>query len=946
MQLKEMSAAQSHFNDVCALVEHPTPTQFDPKGERFTFEAPTEKAEGGIGRADVWYKGKFIWEYKGAHADLDKAYQQLLRYRESLGNPPLLVTSDMDRIVIHTNFTDTMTQTHEVTLKTLAEGPGLELLKRVFDDPDSFKPPLTRDDVTKATADTFVAVANTLQKWGRASGDRYDPERLAHFLVRLLFCLFAEDMGLLQEKLFSETVRRGLDNTKHFETTLRDLFKQMKAGGTFGWHHIRQFDGGLFDDDFVPELPGDVPHSLVQACRQDWGGVNPSIFGTLFERVIDEAKRAQLGAHYTSEDDILLIVEPVLMRPLREEWHELRRQATHLMRVGQDEEARALLQRFADRLARVRVLDPACGSGNFLYVALRLLLDLQKEVIAFAARQGLGEIALSVSPAQLYGIEINPYAHELAQITVWIGYIQWRFDNGFGDIEDPVLRPLENIRQMDAILTYDAEGRPVEPEWPEAYTILGNPPFLGGNKIRQGLSDKYVDNLFALYASRVPASADLVCYWYEKARAMIAEGKAKRAGLLATQGIRGGANRRVLERIKETGDIFMAWSDRPWILDGAMVHVSVVGFDDASQADKMLDNVQVATINADLSASTDLTLARPLAENAGIGFRGNQKGGPFDISQDVALGLLACPNRSGKPNSDVIKPWINGFDVAGRPRQMWLIDFGVDASLEEAAQYEKPFAYVQRTVAPKYEHLKKRWWIHERVRPEMRAAISRLQRYIVTPHTSKHRLFAWLDNSTIPDHGLVVFAREDDYFFGVLHSKVHELWARHTGTQLREAESGFRYTPSTTFETYPLPWSPSQEPSGSENEHVAAIAAAARELDAFRHAWLNPPGVGVTISERMVAKRTLTNLYNALEKYRAEIKGKQRNPRQWDQEAGGIITLEEIEELDQIHNELDRAVFDAYGWPHNLTDEDILARLLALNLERAKAHEPTDKREG
>ena len=207
----------------------------------------------------------------------------------------------------------------------------------------------------------------------------------------------------------------------------------------------------------------------------------------------------------------------------------------------------ALLRGFRAELAAIQVLDAACGSGNFLYVSLRLLLDLEKEVITLAAALGDSLAFPMVSPKQLHGIEINPYAYELAQTTIWIGYIQWWRDNGFGLPEEPILKPLEAIRQMDAIMAYDADGQPVEPEWPEAYVIIGNPPFLGDKKMRAELGDKYVEDLRALYAGRVPGGADLVTYWFEKARAQIEAGKAKRAGLLATQSIRAGANRKVLQ---------------------------------------------------------------------------------------------------------------------------------------------------------------------------------------------------------------------------------------------------------------------------------------------------------------------------------------------------------------------------------------------------------------
>ncbi|GAF91140.1 unnamed protein product, partial [marine sediment metagenome] len=264
-----------------------------------------------------------------------------------------------------------------------------------------------------------------------------------------------------------------------------------------------------------------------------------------------------------------------------------------------------LLHGFADEIAYTKVLDPACGSGNFLYVALRELLDLEKDVIRFATDLGLPMFFPTVKPEQLYGIEINEYAHELAQATIWIGYIQWLRENGFGQPSEPILKALDNIHEMDAILAFDEDGNPVEPEWPEADVAIGNPPFLGYFRLRAELGDEYVVPLFALYKNRVSGAGDLCCYWFEIARALIENGKLKRAGLLATQGIRGGASRKVLDRIRESGEIFWAQSDREWVLEGAAVHVSMIGFDNATECSRELDGLAVAAINSDLSSSAD-----------------------------------------------------------------------------------------------------------------------------------------------------------------------------------------------------------------------------------------------------------------------------------------------------------------------------------------------------
>jgi type II restriction/modification system DNA methylase subunit YeeA len=366
---------------------------------------------------------------------------------------------------------------------------------------------------------------------------------------------------------------------------------------------IAYFDGGLFKDDEAFDLTPDDLTILADVASKDWASIEAAIFGTLFERSLDPDKRSQLGAHYTSKDDILLVVEPVLMEPLRRRWAEVKEKAAPIIaratskvpaeRTKAKKALSKLLQDFTAELASVRVLDPACGSGNFLYVALKRLLDLEKEVSIFAANNGLSGLLPRTDPSQLYGIEKNVYAHELASVTVWIGYLQWQNDNGFTFGANPILKPLDNIKRMDAVLVSDIGGSPVdppsEPEWPEADVIIGNPPFLGDKKMRAELGDKYVDSLRSLYAERVPGGADFVTHWFEKARAMIEAGKTKRAGLLGTQGIRGGQSRKVLERIKNTGDIFWAQSDRDWVLDGANVHVSMVGFDNGQQRNRWLD---------------------------------------------------------------------------------------------------------------------------------------------------------------------------------------------------------------------------------------------------------------------------------------------------------------------------------------------------------------------
>ncbi len=919
--LKERSAAQEHFLDLCRLLGMPTPAEADKTGAFYTFEKGAAKTSGGQGFADVWWDGKFAWEYKGHHADLAAAYRQLLQYREDLGNPPLLVVCDLHTFEIHTNFTGTKKTVYRFTVDDLDQPETLAILRAVFTEPERLRPGQTTEEVTVEAAARFGALAAGLTARG------YEPHQVAHFLMQLLFCLFAEDTGLLPKGLVTELLDFGARRPERFPEQARALLEAMRDGGDFALHEVPHFNGGLFAELAPLPLTAGELATLREAARLDWASVEPAIFGTLFERSLDPSKRAQLGAHYTGRHDIERVVEPVVMAPLRRRWAQVRAEADRLKaaweaagtpRARDNRRAAfaACLHGFQEELTRVRILDPACGSGNFLYVALAKLLDLEKEVLVYGAANGLSLGYPLVSPRQLFGLEVNEYARELAQVVVWIGYLQWRLGNGFSGLPDPILEPLETIRLQDALLDRSEPGKPKEASWPAADVIIGNPPFLGGKRLRSELGDAYVEDLHRVFAGRLPPFSDLCCYFFEKARAEIAAGRAKRAGLLATNSIRGGANRKVLERIKETGDIFLAWDDEPWVLDGAAVRISIVGFDGGLEQERTLDGQPVASISSALTAGVDLALAKPLSENRGICFLGVQLSGPFDIHGDLARAMLALPiNPNGRPNSDVIRPLVNGLDIMRRPRDVWIIDFGVNMPEEEAALYEAPFEYVRQHVKPMREASRsqlrdKRWWLTLWPRPEMRAAIRRLSRYLATPTVAKYRLFVWYPPSVVPNHQVVVFARDDDYFFGVLHSRAHEVWSLRMGTSLEDRP---RYTPTTCFETFPLPWPPGQEPW--DDPRVRAIAAAAKALDEKRRAWLDPPGA----RPEELKTRTLTALYNARPAW-----------------------------LAQLHARLDRAVWAAYGWddpdPAAVPEEEILARLLALNRARADTRtDPTGK---
>ena len=917
--LTERSASQSQFNELCDVLGHAHPAELDLTGEFFTFDKHVSKDKGGKGFADVWKRDYFGWEYKGKHKDLTAAYAQLLDYREDLENPPLLVVCDMQRFEVHTNFPATRKRIYSFTLDDLlanvatatCELPPLEVLQALFNEPNVLHPSKSRQAVTEDAAAKFDELSANLRV------RNVPPEKAAHFMMRLLFCLFADDIGLLPDRMFHMMLETSRGKPANFNQKLRLLFAAMANGGIFGVHDVPWFNGGLFADDEIIELSSSDLGILHASATLNWSYVEPAIFGTLFERNFDPEKHNLVGAHYTSKQDILLIVEPVLIEPLMKRWREVKAKAEALLQTAKlakgaaytkaRQQAQDVIAEWLQELSAVRVLDPACGSGNFLYLALKRMLDIWKEGYVFSTEHDLAFLrARHVGPNQLYGIEKNLYAHELASVVVWIGYLQWQKENGIGEEKQPILEPLSNIEHRDAVLEYDGGGKPFEPEWPEAEFIIGNPPFLGGNRVRQQLGDKYVDDLFQVYEGRLSASVDYVCYWFLKAVQMLERKKTRRAGLLATQAIRGGVNRSVLERIKANGDIFMAWSDRNWILDGASVHVSLVGFDDGSQKPRVLDGEPVSQINPDLTSVVDLTRAVRLKENADLWAYGSQQKGSFDISSEVARKLLGETSPFGKDYAKVVRRSLNAKQLTHRIPDSWVIDFGEEEDIKEAALYEAPFEFVKKTVLIERKNRRERrqrdlWWLHARPSPKYRRMLENLPRYIATPAVSKHRIYVWLDSSVLIDHAMIAFGRADDYFFGVLQSRPHEVWARRASTQLREAESGSRYTPRSAFETFPFPWPPGHETIN--DPRVEGVSRAARDLVQKRNSWLNPPGA---VGEEPV-DRTLKHLY--------------RKRPAW---------------LDDAHRKLDEAVFTAYGWPSNLSDSEILAHLLALNHERAQ----------
>ncbi len=854
----EKAASQSHFIDLCRMLGEPTPLEADPSGEHYAFERRVEKAGGGDGFADVWKRDFFAWEYKGPRKDLKAAYVQLLAYKDDLGNPPLLVVRDLDRIEIRTNFTSLSPVLTTITLEDLAAddpSAALQTLRDVFSAPEELRPRLRPAQITEQAARHFAEIAQSL----RARGE--DPERVAHFLDRILFCLFAEDAGLLPKGVFSRLSEASHGRSDVFTKALGELFAKMATdGGLFGTEEIDWFNGGLFDSGDVLPLTGSEITTLLEVSRLNWALIEPAIFGTLFERGLDPGQRAQLGAHYTDRDAIWKLVEPVILRPLRREFVAMQSRVTELLLSGRkvtkatprDQDPNAVFEAFLERLRGVRVLDPACGSGNFLIVSLWALKDLEYEAINWGSLVLKRPMQLpQIGPEAVLGIEINAYAAELARVTIWIGEIQWMIRHGLGYRRDPILRPLHHIETRDALLDLSDPANPKEAQWPEAEFIVGNPPFLGGKMMRLALGDSIVEMLFSVYDGRVAHESDLVAYWHEKARAMIEHKQVRRAGLLATQGLRGGANRRVLDRIKETGDIFFGRSDDEWILAGAHVHICFVGQDGGSDSVRELDGQPVESINSNLTTGADITQAKRIPANAGQAFIGDQLSGPFQISADLAASMRDSANPDGRSNADVLGPWVSGEDLVQRPSNKWVIDFGLGTSEQQAALYEAPFEYLRTVVRPMREASRLRgvpWWQHKRPAPDMRRTAWRLPRFLVTSNVAKHRIWVWATPPTLPGHACTVVARDDDYTFGILQSRLHDVWSRALGTQLREAESGARYTPRTCFETFPFP-----DPTPDQRARPPAASSSSATAGSTRPAsppptWRSAPSPTSTTS--------------------------------------------------------------------------------------------------
>jgi hypothetical protein len=856
-----------------------------------------------------------------------------------------------------------------------------ELLAAIWQRPQTLDPARRRTEVTREIAVHLALLAQGLER-------RYPAEDVAFFLMRCLFCMFAQSVGLLPEgHAFTELLRRCEDSPDSFVGLVGELWRQMNTGGFSAaiGHMVRRFNGGLYagSSDAGPlRVTADEIRLLVVAAQRDWKNVDPAIFGTLLENALTSRQRGQLGAHFTPRAFVERLVLPTVMEPLRAEWDGFKAASYARLEAGDRDGAAAILRDFHARLCAVRVLDPACGTGNFLYVTMELMKRLEGEVLDALSNTVAGEgdrLALSgasVDPHQFLGIDKNPRAVPVAELVLWIGYLQWHFRTvGAAPPAEPILRDFRNIRHADALLRYereeplrDAAGalvthwdghsfrahpvtgaqvpdetarvevmrliRPAMAEWPAAEFIVGNPPFIGGKDMRAELGDGYATALWNSYP-KVPQSADIAMFFWWKAAQALTANKAvlRRFGFITSNSIRQTFCRRVIAQAlsaRRPVRLVFAIPDHPWS-DGAGSaavriamtvaaragrdadagllqivsgeHATVDGVPDVTLMDRM------GQINADLSIGADPDQALPLQANERISSPGMKLHGAGFIVTPAQAASLGLGQVAGLERH--IRPYLNGRDLTQRSRGVMVIDlFGLSES-EVRRQYPKTYEHVLLRVRPEREQnaratYRDNWWVFGEPRRELRIASAGLTRYIATVETAKHRPFCFLPASVIPDNMLVCIATDDAFHLGVLSSRFHVAWALAAGGRLGVGNDP-RYNKTRCFDPFPFP--------AATTVQRATIAAIAEELDAHRRSRLDTQPL-----------LTMTGLYNVLEKLRA---GTTLTDAERDIHDAGQVSI-----LLRLHTDLDEAVAAAYGWPVGLEAADIVARVVALNLQR------------
>lgn len=1022
----ERANLQMFITELCTLLDLPQP---DPAGSKrsdntYVFERSVTElfADGGktTRSLDLYRRGCFILEGKdtgkqtgsdGWDAAIDKARKQAENYARALpadeGRPPFVIVADVGKsFALYSEFSRSGgnyvafpdARSHKIPLEKLRDPDTRELLRKVWLEPLSLDPTRYAGKVTRAIADRLATLAKSLEDSGHGA------EQVAGFLMRCLFTMFAEDVGLLPDRGFTALLEARKNNPATFHRQLESLWRTMNSGG-FSESldaEILKFNGGLFANATAIELSTEQIELLIAAAKADWRYVEPAIFGTLLERALNPRERHKLGAHYTPRAYVERLVLPTIIEPLRAEWAEVQAAALTYRQQRKTKDAVAEIRKFHHQLCQTRVLDPACGSGNFLYVTLEHMKRLEGEVLEVLGslvKSGSFELeGLTVDPHQFLGMEINPRAAKIAEMVLWIGYLQWHFRT-YGKVNppEPVLRDFHNIEHRDALIAYDAvelvtdeSGKPLtrwdgltkkispitgeeipdesaqveqyryinprKAEWPQADYIVGNPPFIGASTMRRALGDGYVDAVRNTWPE-VPESADFVMYWWHIAAETVRAGNAQRFGFITTNSIKQTFNRRVLQAQLEAKDplsLVFAIPDHPWVdaADGAQVRIAMtvgaateqdgrllqVREEISGEQDEQQDEVEVrlqarqGKMFADLNIGADVAGAQMLLANGNVSNRGLELGGAgFILNEEEANRL--CVGAS--PDIEkIIRPYRNGKDLTQVSRQAFVIDaYGLEAD-ELRSRYPEVYQRLLERVKPERDQnrsplLKERWWLHRRLRTDLRNALNGLSNYIATVETSKHRFFVFLPETVAPDNMLVNIATDDAAVLGVLSSRVHVAWALAAGGRLGVGNDP-RYNKTRCFETFPFP--------DSTPEQQDKIRAKAEEIDAHRKR-----------QQAQFPELTLTGMYNVLEKLRT---GEELNAKDQSIRTQGLVSL-----LRELHDELDRAVFAAYGWgdlaeqlvglPGATTplpdkpeaqaeaEEELLRRLVELNAQRA-----------
>lgn len=892
------------------------------------------------------------------------------------GRPPFLMVIDVGHTIelyaefsqtggIYTPFPDPLT--YRIRLADLADPEVRKQLALVWTAPLTLDPAKRSAKVTREIAAKLAELAKSLE----ASG--HDPQDVAQFLMRCLFTMFAEDVGLLEHDSFKNLLK-GIKDPAGFAPTMEDLWRSMNIGGycVALSQVVKRFNGGLFADSRAIPLTRDQLNLLIEAAKKKWDDVEPAIFGTLLERALDPVERHKLGAHYTPRAYVERLVIPTVVEPLREEWDAARTAAVTLAKQGNTADAVKELEQFHERLCSVKVLDPACGSGNFLYVTLEHLKRIEGEVFAayesIAHRQMTFEESHTVDPHQLLGIEINPRAAAIAELVLWIGYLQWHYrTRGKVSPPEPIIKDFKNIECRDAVLDWTSrhivldennkpvtrwDGRTTKPhpvtgeevpdetarvpeylytaprkaKWPASHFIIGNPPYIGHWKMNDYLGKGYVEALRKTY-SNLNDSTDYVLYWWDAAAEKVRGAECNRFGFITTSTVAQTFGRRVIqEHLRGTPPLNLVFviPDHPWVnaADGAHTRIAIsvgalggtVGRLQCVVAEQSSEEIEVdvelseeiGQISAAFKVGADTTSTIELESNRDLSNHGVIVGGDgFLVSEETAQKL------SSKKKVSVIRPFINGRDVTALTRNLYVIDlFGMSES-DIGTKYPAVYQHILNSVKPvraqnNRETRRLNWWLFNESVPKLRNMIGGLKRYISTVETAKHRVFFFLNQDVLPAHKLINIAVEDALFLTVLSSRIHNVWALETG--------GYRgvtpvYVKSSCFEKFPFP-----DATDAQKAHIRELG---EQLDAHRKR-----------QQELHPTLTMTGMYNVLEKLRA---GEALTDRERTIHEQGLVSV-----LKQIHDDLDAAVADAYGWPVDLSDEEILERLVALNHERAE----------